>query len=99
MVVDVTGSRDTPPRWLHMYPPWWHVPPTRAHNGHLDTQTWGDYPVHDQSPGRYVSISEAAALINSKPWDVVRLIEEQRVATVPMVETRSLLRYAEEHQG
>lgn len=55
--------------------------------------------MHDQSPGRYVSISEAAALINSKPWDVVRLIEEQRVATVPMVDTRSLLAYAEEHQG
>lgn len=55
--------------------------------------------MNKQSPARYVSISDAAALINSKPWDVVRLIEEQRVATVPMVDTRSLLAYAEERKG
>lgn len=50
------------------------------------------------APSGYVSINEAATLLNVKPWDVVRLIKDEKVAAVELVELDSLRRFQESNQ-
>ena len=50
------------------------------------------HPSH-QPPSGYVSIAEAAQILNVKPWDVVRLVENEQVETIQLVELASLHRH------
>jgi hypothetical protein len=44
-------------------------------------------------PAGYVSIAQAAQIIGAKPWDVVRLIESERVKAIRLVDLESLRRH------
>lgn len=54
-------------------------------------------PVPPEAPpaSGFVSIAEAAQILHSKPWDVVRLIEDAQVETIQLVEVASLRRFQE----
>lgn len=41
-------------------------------------------------PARYVSIADAADILGAKPWDVVRLIEADKVRSIQLVDVESL---------
>jgi len=45
---------------------------------------------------RYIPIQDAAEILGVKPWDVVRLIEAGRVASVELVDADSLTEYRKE---
>lgn len=47
------------------------------------------------APPGYMSVAEAAAEIDAKPWDVVRLIEAGELDGVTLVDAESLRQYQE----
>lgn len=46
-------------------------------------------------PSGYVSITDAAQTLGVKPWDVVRLIDAQRVESIQLVSVESLTAFRE----
>lgn len=47
------------------------------------------------APSRYISIAEAADLLDVKPWDVVRLIEADQITSIELVDINSLQAFKE----
>lgn len=71
---------------------------TRSHKGPQVTLKGGIAPVDlipTPPPSGYVSIAEAAEIIGSKPWDVVRLIEAEKVSSIQLVSVESLHAFRE----
>ena len=48
-------------------------------------------------PTGYVTLADAADMLGVKPWDVVRLIADDRLAAVQLVDIESIRRH-QEHQ-
>lgn len=47
------------------------------------------------APTGYLSIQDAADKLGISPWDVMELIEDQRIESVTLVDAASLTRYQE----
>lgn len=47
-------------------------------------------------PTGYITIAEAADMLGAKPWDVVRLIESEKLHAVQLVDVESLRRHQEQ---
>lgn len=47
----------------------------------------------------YLSIAEAALLLEGKPWDVVRLLEARQVEFIQLVDRASLVSYIERNSA
>jgi hypothetical protein len=55
----------------------------------------GERTTVTSAPDGYLSINQAADELGMSPWDVSRLVEEQQIASVTLVEAASLRTFKE----